>query len=142
MIPGRMDRRVRIETPVNTQDTAGEIVQTWATFQARMWARKVSESPSERFDDYRRVAEAVVIWEIRYVSGITPEMRLISISNGDDIHDIVGIEEIGRREGLRITTVAQRDTDISIIEPDVPATAISTEDSVAIITEAGVYLVT
>lgn len=98
MHAGRLDRRVSLQSRTLTQDAQGQNVETWSTL-AQVWARKVDAAGREYFAAQGVQAEANSVFEIRYRSDVTVLHRLVY----DGLqHDIVRIEEIGRREGQRL----------------------------------------
>lgn len=102
MKAGRLNRRITIQEPTETQDDYGEAIQSWATYRT-VWAEKRDLPGNEAFDADQIVAEAVTDWRIRHLSGLTRKMR---ISYGGDIYDIRSIKEIGFKEGHDIRTTA------------------------------------
>jgi head-tail adaptor len=104
---GALDRFVTIQRRVTTQDTTGQIVETWSTI-AQVWANwqekgmeeVVATIPGRRGQTAGvELARTKVVCTIRYRS---------SLHQGDRIvygvpHDIVDMAEIGRRRFLRLT---------------------------------------
>lgn len=96
-----MDRRVTLQSKSATRDAMGGEVVTYATF-ASVWAEKrdlagreyLTAGQSER-------AEIQTLWRLRWLSGVTPAMRLI---HGSDVYDIESVAELGRNDALELHT--------------------------------------
>lgn len=100
MLGARLDRQVVIQTFSEERDAAGQPVKTWSTF-ATVWAEKRDMRGSERFDAQQIVDDEVATFVIRWLAGVTAEMRVVADGR---TYEIVGAPaEIGRREGLEIT---------------------------------------
>lgn len=97
---GRLDRRVRIEQPVVTRDSAfGSQQITWSLV-ATVWAQVREVSQAERTADNLRVATRTTTVTIRYRPGVVPTMRLVEDTR---VLQIVGQPlERGRRQWLDI----------------------------------------
>ena len=101
MIAGALDRRVTIQQLDGTQDSrTGQWKETWETYKI-VWASKMSMRGRERLQANQVIAVGDEVWTVRYDSGITTAMR---ISHDSKTYEISSIEEIGRKEGLRLTT--------------------------------------
>lgn len=96
MRAGELDRRIVIETPTDTQDSAGGPTQTWATF-ATVWAKVIPLRGQEYFAANQNNTQVDSTFRIRWLSGVTATMR---ISYDGEYWDIQHIAEIGRQEGL------------------------------------------
>lgn len=103
MRAGRLNRRITIQEPTETQDDYGEAIQSWATFRT-VWAEVRQKPGQESFDADQIVAETNTVFKIRYLTGLTRKMRISYIS---DIYDIHSISEIGFKEGHEIRATAQ-----------------------------------
>ena len=103
MMAGRLDRRITLQRKTVTQDEYGQEIETW-TDLATVWAEKRDMKGSERWQAQQKVAEVETTWRIRWRDGITPLDRLL---DGDQVYDVTGVAEIGRREGLEITASAR-----------------------------------
>lgn len=106
MKAGALDRRITIERYTSVQNEYGEPVVTWANL-ATVWASWRRASARETLAALEIAAAVSDVFEVRYsgtVSAITPKDRLVY---GERNFDIVSVEEIGRREGLRINAIAR-----------------------------------
>lgn len=101
-IAGQLDRRIIIEQNSQTIASDGSLTDSWSTF-ATVWARKITTTKKEIFDQFQRIAEKHITWEIRHRSDVTVKMR---INAEGEIFDIVGVQEIGRKKGLFLFTEA------------------------------------
>lgn len=102
MRAGRLNRRIIIQEPTETQDDFGEAIQSWATYRT-IWAEVRQKPGRESFDADQIVAETDTVFKIRYLTGLTRKMR---ISYNSDIYDIHSISEIGFKEGHEIKAMA------------------------------------
>lgn len=103
---GKLDRRIRLERAVVTTNDFGEEVQSWIHL-AEVWASRRRASARETLAAAEVSAEVTDVFEIRYAaawSDINPKDRLIF---EDRVYDIAMVDEIGRREGLRIGASAR-----------------------------------
>lgn len=98
---GRLDRQITIQTATQTTDAWNHPTDTWSTL-ATVWATRTDRRSAEVVETAQVTGLTTTDWTIRYLSGVTHDARII----GDDGHtyEIRGIQEIGRREGLRIIT--------------------------------------
>ncbi len=100
-----MDRRVTLERATITLDAFGGETQTWATL-AEIWAQAMPVSDGEKWRAAEVSATISTRFRIRWRAGLKVTDRLIYDGR---VFDIVGIKELGRREGLEITTSARVD---------------------------------
>jgi len=103
MRAGQLDRRITIEQNTPGHDAAGAPTESWATL-ATVWAEVRPAAGREFFDAQQIVAEAKVVFRIRYRSDVDHKMR---VSYAGNLYDIHGIAELGRQEGLDIMTTAK-----------------------------------
>ncbi len=104
MRAGGFDRRIEIIRRTAEQDaTSGEVEGDWVTF-AEVWA-KVRQLRPWRKDLSQEVVEGYdTRFQIRYLAGITPMMRIVYEERTYDIKPPV---ELGRREYLEILATAR-----------------------------------
>jgi SPP1 family predicted phage head-tail adaptor len=81
-----------------TENDYGEAVETWTTL-ATVWAEKIPVRGSERYAAMQTVAEVDTRFKIRYRTDVSPLDRVVC--NGIT-YDVLGVLEIGRREGWEI----------------------------------------
>lgn len=98
---GKLDRRVTIQQLTTTQDSWNHPVESWATL-ATVWATKQPRRAVEPTEAQQVVALGLVDWFIRYRSDVTAQLRLLDADG--TAYEIVGVQEIGRREGLKLIT--------------------------------------
>jgi SPP1 family predicted phage head-tail adaptor len=92
---GRLDRKIFIEKPVQTQYEYGEFNDTWETFHICL-SNVQAAGGAERYEANTETATNKVKFKIRYFAGINEAMRILY---NDGIYDIYQIQELGR-EGL------------------------------------------
>lgn len=105
---GRLDRRVRLMQARTVKNALNEDVVSWVTL-ATVYGSKTDVSDGERV----RAAEVAAVITTRFVvrysmttRQLTPRDRVVLDGL---VYDIVGIKEVGRREGLEITANARPD---------------------------------
>lgn len=104
--PGRLDRRIVLERRDGQLDAAGEDLPQWVAI-ATLPAQVEPVSGREGFSSQQRFAEATHTFTIRYRGGVDPTHR---IRYEGRTYDILGVSEIGRREGLAIVAAARAET--------------------------------
>lgn len=107
MKPERLDRKITLERFTYTTDPgSGEQVKTWSNL-ASVWASKRDVSDSERVASAEVSAEISTRFQIRWDSrwsDLNPKDR---VGYDGRTYDIVGVKELGRREGLEISAIAR-----------------------------------
>lgn len=94
-----LDRRIRIERRTATQDAAGEAIITWVLVRTA-WAHVRPMTSRERFNAQRDVAFRASTFTVRWFSGVDETHRIIF---EDKEWNVTGVEELGRRQYLRIS---------------------------------------
>jgi SPP1 family predicted phage head-tail adaptor len=98
---GRLDRRITLQSLSVTRDEWNHPTEAW-TDLATIWATKTPRRALEPTEEKQVVALNVVDWYIRHRTDVTADMRLKDAD--DNVFDIVAVQEVGRKEGLKITT--------------------------------------
>lgn len=107
----KLDRRIRLERYTSTKDPdSGEPVRTWSELKT-VWASKRDVSDGERFAAGEQQAELSTRFQIRWSSEVADLNAKDRVVYGDKIYSIVGTKELGRREGIEITTSVRNDED-------------------------------
>lgn len=91
MDAGTLDRRIRIEYKVSTQDANyGTEVITWTEF-ATVWAQiqEVLPSKGESQIEAIRIAERPAKVRIRYLAGVTSDMRVVYLDRSNRLMKIL-----------------------------------------------------
>ena len=96
---GRLRHRVAIYSKTATQNSFGEEVITWTLF-GTYWAAVEPLQGREMLEARTDTAELTVRIRMRYISGITPEMRAIWGSNTYDILTVTDIKSMQREQHL------------------------------------------
>jgi SPP1 family predicted phage head-tail adaptor len=106
---GRLDRRVRIERAAVTTSDTGNNIETWAPL-VTVWAQRMPQRAIEAWRAGGTAAEMETAWRIRWssqVADLSPRDRLrFPAADDGAVYEIIGVTEIGRREGLEIVTKA------------------------------------
>lgn len=100
---GAMDTELVIQYPTKTRDsvTNEQLENTWTDF-ATVWGEKIKDPQSrEKFEGDQAVSIQTYSFRIRYLSGLTEEMR---VKRGTEINYINGIEELDRQKFLIVRT--------------------------------------
>lgn len=74
---GERRTRIEIQTKVQGVNAFGEPTETWGPF-AKPWAAKLSHSGRKFFQAQQMRSEVTEVFNIRYLPGITNEMRVIA----------------------------------------------------------------
>lgn len=120
----RYDRIVTVQRKTLTESGSGEPIETWADVAFRTSAAQTPTPGSEKFTNAQEVAEQEVTFTIRFHAipaasrPLTPKDRLIYSAHdvsantqaaSGRVYDILGVEEVGREQDLRIRTVRRAD---------------------------------
>lgn len=103
MEAGKLDRRISIERAVITTDPLGGDSYVWSEL-AEVWAEVLPISDGERWRAAEVAANVTTRFRIRWGANVTVEDR---IAYDGRTYEIVGVKEIGRREGQEITAAAR-----------------------------------
>lgn len=99
MQSGRLRERAAIQAATVTQNTSGELIESWAT-ETTVWAQVLPGSVSERFSAAasQRASEITHTVRMRFRTDITPKKRLLWETR---ILEILGhMDPDGRRKTL------------------------------------------
>lgn len=99
---GTLDRQIVLQAPTTTRGSSGAPIQTWAT-QATVWADVRPATAREFIAGAQEVAERRTVFRIRWREGVKVTWRVLFDAQ---TWRIVGVGEIGRREGLELQCVA------------------------------------
>ena len=102
MRAGKLDKTVTIERATTIVDDYGTPTPGWATV-ATVRAQLVQQSTEEFMRGWGTSSEAVTVFRIRHMDGITPADR---VTLGSAAYDLKEIKELGRREGLELRCLA------------------------------------
>lgn len=103
---GSMDAQITLQSATEAQDVYGEPIKTWANLGTNptVWAEVLPPTGQEQFDAQQINALAHTTFRIRWRTDLNVEMRVVYDSVPYDIH---AINELRRREGLELVTVAR-----------------------------------
>lgn len=92
---GLFRHKITIESSTATQDAAGQDIKTWSVY-GYAWA-KVAPLRGREYVDSRSIQdEQLYKFSMRYVSGITPQMRIVWNGKTFDIQAVQNVNEIDR----------------------------------------------
>lgn len=110
---GKLDRRVRLQVETSAalpaEGSSGEATTSWNDL-ATVWAQKQPLRVSETYQAQQRVAGVDVIFRIRWRSDVPPDHCRVIDEDGRAF-DILGVQEIGRREGLELLARGRGEAD-------------------------------
>lgn len=88
MRAGSLDTRISIQRRVATQDTAGEPALAWETVAER-WASLERTPGREIWNSAQRAGRVPTVFRLRYLAGVTPDMRVVAQGRVFDIKSVV-----------------------------------------------------
>jgi SPP1 family predicted phage head-tail adaptor len=100
MEAGKLDRRITIQTYLNTKNEFGEVEQAW-TDVATVWAAVNETGGSEKEEAKQVQATDNTVFAIRFRWDVAEKDRIIYRNKP---YNILSIKEIGRQKGLEIVT--------------------------------------
>jgi len=101
---GALDRRVILQQPTSVVNDYGERTVTWSTY-ATVWAAiERKPSASERNSGEQVVSFQSVTFMIRNSSQVALLSPSYRISYDGKYYEILGVQELGRSEQLRVVT--------------------------------------
>ena len=106
MIIGRLDRKINIHSVTQTQNSYGEFTNTGDT-SVSAWARIEYKEGSVGFESLNKLAKIPVVFITRYNQGFTVDTLKYITAEGSPKYYVKSVQEIGRKQGLRIMAVAQ-----------------------------------
>lgn len=108
MKAGLLDTKISLAAPGTAKNNYGEVVPDWVTY-ATVWARRVDKgSPKEGLEANQMYSQQVVEWYIHYSSEVDSIKAHHRVYLGAVAYEVVGVQLIGRREGLKITTTLEK----------------------------------
>jgi SPP1 family predicted phage head-tail adaptor len=90
---GKLRHRITIEQVSETQDTDGSVIETWSVFVVAQ-ASIEPISGREYFAAQSTQADVTHRIRLRYLSGVTPKMR---VNYNSRIFDILSVINVGER---------------------------------------------
>lgn len=93
MHSGALRHKIIIQQPAGVRDSNGQMVETWTTF-ATVWASVEPLQGREFFAADQINSEITTRIRLRYLSGITQDMRISFDSRIYDIRSIIQVREI------------------------------------------------
>lgn len=107
MRAGLLRKRITIQNTTATRDSYGAENITWEDFAVNRPAQVTPLSGREFFDAQQTQSGIEVRFNIRYIKGIKPKMRVLYNGEGYDIQSVINLEERNREIQIlcsRITT--------------------------------------
>lgn len=97
---GQLDRRVTVQEVSYTVDTFGQRLETWVK-RKDAFAGKRDEFAMERTEAGQVVEVVRTTWTFRYRDAVKATERILYEG---ELYYVLGIMELGRKEGLRVLT--------------------------------------
>jgi SPP1 family predicted phage head-tail adaptor len=97
---GELNQRVTVQAGTSVQDDAGQPIVTWATFAGPLPAKVESVAGGETIRGRQVVATATTLFTVRWLTGVTPKMRLSY--EGRTLNILRAGDPYGDRRELRI----------------------------------------
>lgn len=101
MRAGKMDRRIVLQSASNTVNDAGTPILTWKT-KATVWAELVQRSTREYIRAQGAQDEAVIIFRIRWLPGISTADRVVFDGRTFNIREVATID---RKRGIELRCI-------------------------------------
>lgn len=93
---------VAVEAPTRTANGYGEMVDSWSRLFTR-WARIEGKQIDEVVNgDKIRSVGTHQVWIRPYTQSLTNNMRLVWLSGGSRVMDIISVTEVGNKEGNKL----------------------------------------
>jgi head-tail adaptor len=125
MPAGKLDRKITIQSKSVTSSDSGEPIESWSNLAVRRSASMWPFRATEGFATPEITSYEQVEFRVRYsadVAALSPQDRVIHPALTEaqaadsgyviperSIHDVLGVLEINRREGLKIITKRRPD---------------------------------
>lgn len=111
LLSGKRDRLVTIQQLTDSTDPdSGEPIETWTTLVANFPVSKADVSGDETFKADQQSAKFDSEWEGNWRNDMDPDVydipKVRRLLFGQRVHDIVHCEEVGRRAGIVLQTLA------------------------------------
>jgi SPP1 family predicted phage head-tail adaptor len=105
---GKLDRRIRIERATLTTDGSGAEIPAWSELKT-VWAQRLTQRPVEAWRAGGTAATLEAAWIVGWsptTASVTSEDRIVADGK---TFVILGVTEVGRRDGIQIVGVAGTD---------------------------------
>lgn len=104
--PGRLDRRITLQSASAERNSVGDAVVTWVNV-ATVWAAKTTNTGGRMFAAESKNYEAQLTYRVRYRSDIAAGWRVV---HGDDEFEVTAVSEQGRGHYLDLELRAVNQT--------------------------------
>jgi SPP1 family predicted phage head-tail adaptor len=105
----KLDRRITLQRYSRSFDADNQPIEVWTPDASPVWASVEYASDGEKARAGEVAATVSVRFQIRWstaVSTVNPKDR---VAYDGKIWDVIGVKELGRREGLEISAAAAAD---------------------------------
>lgn len=99
---GKCDRQLLLQRPAAAaQNSFGAPAPAAFSDVETVWGEQKPGAGSEAVQAAQLTAQQVVVWQIRYRADVVPTWQLVCEGR---TYQITAVQEIGRRQGLTLTT--------------------------------------
>lgn len=106
MDAGKLDRQITLQPRLLTKNDFNEDVETWP-YGLTVWASYEPVKDGERLRAAEVAATITARFQIRWSPDVTGLSETDRLSFDGRSFDVVGVKEIGRRDGLEISAAAR-----------------------------------
>ena len=103
MFIGNFDRFIQIQSKTTTKNSFGEEIESWVLVE-EVYAEKFDKVRNEKFEANQKIYYEESTFSIYYIENINAQMRIIDVDE-NKYYEIIGVKEIGYKEGLTLTTI-------------------------------------
>lgn len=103
MRAGRLRTKISILRRTDTPDGMGGSVSSWTVF-AEVWGRRIIKSAYQTTVAEQLESRLNALWEIRYLDGVTPDMRLEAEGK---IYDIQAVYDPSQKKALLVLVTVE-----------------------------------
>lgn len=114
---GELDRRISIERNLPTQNVDGQLIENWQRLGRPRWSGRSYVDGDERYVSDQFIARQQVVFTVRWardLAELSPKDRIVypikDEPTDSEIYDVIEVQEIGFREGLRIVAARRAET--------------------------------
>lgn len=103
---GKLDRRIVLQRATKSKDSFGQPIETFADWQT-VWAAYMPVSDGEKLRANETYSNLTARFKIRWSSAVSTLNTKDRVTFDGRTFDIIGVKELGRRDGLEITAATR-----------------------------------
>jgi SPP1 family predicted phage head-tail adaptor len=93
MQAGKLRHQITLEQNTGVEDTAGQVVDNWTPFATNLWASIRPLTGEEVLQAQQVQAEVTHEVKLRYLAGVTPQLRVLFGARVFNILSVVNTDE-------------------------------------------------